>query len=526
MAKKANTWAIVLVVTFLLGLSIGFSACYGWFWFRAGGSPEKILLGRFPADAGPVSAEPTKSAADQSRAAASEEAPPETSGEDGTDLDSLERVGGVWPARHLFLTVKGTSLTSRERAFLDEMKPGGILLLGSNCKDEAQIVSLVTAIKEAVGFGTDIADLPLVAVGQEGGDQNILNLEDAPSAADLGAARDQAAARKVGRTTAEACRSRGIGVVFAPVLDVYEPGAGLDMASRSFSRSYLEVAAMGLAFADGAMAGGAIPVAKHYPGIGSIKKNPADSLPVLDKDLAGMVIMYPFMAAAEREIPGIMVGHVAVPVVDEADAPLRPASLSPVLVRRNIRVRWGFDGVIIADNLAVAAVTGSRSLGQSAVDALAAGCDAMVLVGSDTERIRTVCTAIEKAVLKGQLEREQLTESKRRLDAWQAWLRKPGRLKGALPRLPPEMSVTLAPTPPPLDTEPVTYTIQPGDNLIRIAAKYNVDVDDLVAWNGLKNQNDIKWGKVLTIHLSPDQSPADPAAAAPEGGPERQPSDS
>lgn len=525
MAKKANTQTFVLVVTFLLGLCVGFSACYGWFWFRAGGSPEEMLFGRPPADRDPPKVEPPEPEPKPDRLVeeVSEETTPETVEEDDSGLDALERVGDVWPARHLFLTVKGTSLTGRERASLDEMKPGGILLRAPNCQNETQTTSLVTAIKGAVGFGTGIADLPLVAVSQEGGDLNILNLEDAPSAADLGAARDQAAARKVGRTTAEACRSRGIGVIFAPVLDVVEPDAGLGMATRSFSKSYREVAAMGLAFADGAMAGGAIPVAKHYPGIGSIKKNPSDGLPVLGKDLEGMVIMYPFMVAAERGIPGIMVGHVAVPALDEADVPARPASLSSRLVRRNIRVKWGFDGVIVTDDLAVAAVTGSRTLEQGAVDALAAGCDAMVLVGSDTDRVRTVCRAIEKAVSDGKLEREQLAESKRRLDAWQAWLRKPGRLKGALPRLPPKMPVPPAPPP---DTEPVTYTIQQGDSLIEIAAKFNVDVKDLMAWNGLKNRNDIKWGRTLTIHMPPDQSPAEPAAAPPEGDSERQPLES
>lgn len=50
-----------------------------------------------------------------------------------------------------------------------------------------------------------------------------------------------------------------------------------------------------------------------------------------------------------------------------------------------------------------------------------------------------------------------------------------------------------------------SYTVKRGDTLSRIALDYNVSVNDLVAWNNLKNPSDIKVDQVLWVG-SPDAS--------------------
>jgi LysM repeat protein len=44
-----------------------------------------------------------------------------------------------------------------------------------------------------------------------------------------------------------------------------------------------------------------------------------------------------------------------------------------------------------------------------------------------------------------------------------------------------------------------TYTVQPGDNLSRVAARYGVAVDQLLQVNGIQNPNFIYVGQQLVI---------------------------
>jgi LysM repeat protein len=45
----------------------------------------------------------------------------------------------------------------------------------------------------------------------------------------------------------------------------------------------------------------------------------------------------------------------------------------------------------------------------------------------------------------------------------------------------------------------ITYTIQRGDNLTVIGRKFGVSVNDLVAWNNIKNPDLIYAGETLKI---------------------------
>lgn len=546
-------WVIVLGGTLLLGIGIGFSACFAW--LAATGAVR--VSG--PGDAGapreaarvassqPGPAEPgTQPGPPGTEQAGPPAAKPKPAGPlpelDAAALAALADMEEPWPARHFFLSVRGTSLTPEQQALLAKLKPGGIVLQEDNCQNEAQTRALVQEIKEAVGLGTGIGDIPLIAVDQEGGIVNRLKLKNAPSAAELGARGDLRAARQVGQDIAAACRARGIGVVFAPVLDVYEPGAKSGLATRSFGREPFLVAAMGLAVADGMMDGGVIPVVKHYPGLGGATENTHEKLAVVAKDLPAIAaMMYPFKEAVDWGVPGIMAGHIAVPGIDPAHD-VRPASLSPILVDKNLREEWGFSGVVVTDDLRMGAVTESYSLEEAAVAALNAGCDAIVWVESNLARVNDICRAVEEAVAQGELRPQTLSASKHRLARWHAWLREPRPNENPLPPLPPSMAAqeepeepapaqpspeAAAPEPPPQETPgeavpvpppaeapdtqsadsqiPGTYTIERGDTLTGIAARFGLSQDDLMKWNNMDDPNDIKFG--LKLCLKPPEAP-------------------
>ena len=75
----------------------------------------------------------------------------------------------------------------------------------------------------------------------------------------------------------------------------------------------------------------------------------------------------------------IMVGHVNVPALDEDN---NPASMSKAVITDMLRDELGYDGVIIADALNMAAISEYYTSEQAVIMALKAGCD-MVMMPED-----------------------------------------------------------------------------------------------------------------------------------------------
>jgi beta-glucosidase-like glycosyl hydrolase/LysM repeat protein len=336
------------------------------------------------------------------------------------DKDIFVSGDEIWPGRFLFIAVEGTSLDEAAASLLREVRPGGVVLREANLKDAEQTIELVSQIKNAVGLGPALYNLPLIAVAQEGGKVNPLGIDPAPAAADLGRAKDAARAQEIGRLCGSAAISRGIGVVLAPVLDVLEPGV-TDPAiePRLFGSDQGEVARLGIAFAEGLAEPGAIAVAKFYPGLGKPRKDEPNEGFALENEPPRLAeLMYPFDEAAREGIPGILVGHVAVPALD-GQFPKRPASLSPVMVETILRQGWHYPGVILADDVTAMDVTRSRTPERAVVEALAAGGDAVQFLDPHADRVRAACAAVQEAINNGSLSRELLAQSRERLDAWQ-----------------------------------------------------------------------------------------------------------
>ncbi|MFP4171520.1 MAG: glycoside hydrolase family 3 N-terminal domain-containing protein [Candidatus Hydrogenedentota bacterium] len=528
------------VITYVLLLAIGFSGGYVLQGIQEPAEPPE--LAEAPAE--------RRDSPDEEPADITPEPAPE---EDEAEPDEEE---DAYPAgRHLIVGVRGTELDSRTRDMLRDVQPGGVLLSAANIEDEEQTRELVSEIKEAVGEGTGVADGPLIAVEQEGGDYNHLALPDAPAARQVGDTGEPSEAAALGGYFAQEARERGVGVLFAPVMDIHEPGGMAALETRAYGSELNVVTAMGIAFARGVMDEGLIPVAKHYPGYGAAQEPSGNGgIPVIEGDHAQLAeIMFPFLEASLRGAPGIMVGHIAVPALD-LDHPDRPATMSPVLIQETLRERWNYEGVIVAEDMTRRIITSQYDSTEACIQALEAGADALVLGDPDVARIRGVVHGIERAVDEGRLGRDALEESRDRLEGWRALLRGDAP-EEELPEIPSidveeyegetagldaplddvepleEAEELEAPEEPEEPEEPaaseesqepelelaeegvrIEHEVQRGEYLSRIAERYGVSQDEIVEWNDLSSR-DIQYGTTLVLYVPEERADAAPDEA-------------
>jgi beta-N-acetylhexosaminidase len=285
--------------------------------------------------------------------------------------------------------VAGKTLTAAERAFFADVQPLGFILFARNVEQPAQVCALVAALRAAVGR----PDAP-VLIDQEGGRVARLrppHWQVLPTAARIGALPPGPAAEAAwlaGRLIACDLAALGIDVACVPVLDVVPPGIETQViGDRSYGADPATVARLGRAMADGVLAGGVLPVAKHLPGHGRAQVDSHHDLPRVTaaRDELDATDFAPFRALAD--LPLGMTAHIVFDALD----PDRPATQSPVAIAEGIRGLIGFDGFLLSDDVCMAALTGS--LVERTTAALAAGCDAVLHCNGDLAEMRAVAAA-------------------------------------------------------------------------------------------------------------------------------------
>ena len=254
---------------------------------------------------------------------------------------------------------------------------GGVLFLGS----ASPPADLAARLRALVGSAPSIR--PLVMADEEGGGvQRLAGLVDPiPWARAMAQTMSATETRALARNAARRMRTLGVTSDLAPVLDVdARPGPSSANADgqRSFSGNPEVAAAYGTAFMSGLLAGGVLPVVKHFPGLGGAQRNtdvgPATTSPLVTLSTRDLV---PFRAAIRAGAPAVMTSNASVPGL----TPL-PASLSKAVIGGLLRRELGFRGLVVTDSLSAGAIRSvTPSLSDAAVRALAAGAD-LVLFGS------------------------------------------------------------------------------------------------------------------------------------------------
>ncbi|MFO0745626.1 MAG: beta-N-acetylhexosaminidase [Myxococcota bacterium] len=278
----------------------------------------------------------------------------------------------------------------------------GVCLFARNFESSDELRALV---REVVALFPD-GPPPLIAVDQEGGPVQRLKAPRTPEVAtvaamgELAATTDPAGFERLGAAMGADLRAFGINVDFAPVLDVDTNPANPVIGKRAFGKTPEDVIARALPFARGLRSAGVMPCGKHFPGHGDTVSDSHVSLPRLAHrpERLAAIELPPFAAAVRAGFPLIMTAHVVFEALDAE----RPATLSPRVVPTILRRAWGYDGVVVSDDLDMAAVKGAfdlnaiaRGLGAAEVD-LALVCLDLAFAEELAQRLAPSARAAER----------------------------------------------------------------------------------------------------------------------------------
>jgi beta-N-acetylhexosaminidase len=303
---------------------------------------------------------------------------------------------------------EGTTLPREMRELLAQGL-AGVAVYARNFTNIEKLAQLNEEIRTAANGPV------LIGMDQEGGTRFSLPapFTQWPSPAELGALGEANAVREIARAIGRELSAGGCNLNFAPMLDLHiNPSSPVTMV-RSFSADPALVGRMGAAFLAGLWETGVLGCAKHFPGHGDTYVDPHKNLPVFHgtAERLEQVELVPFAAAIAAGAATIMTAHILLPKIDAEF----PASLSRTMLTNTLRERMNFQGLILADDLGMGAITKRYAPGEAAVATFAAGTDIAMLC-HDSALIPEALVATERALAEGRLSLEEWNQAGERIN--------------------------------------------------------------------------------------------------------------
>lgn len=303
----------------------------------------------------------------------------------------------------------GPTLTPEARALI-ERGVRNVILFSRNVESPQLLAALTFETKSAS------AGPLMMSVDQEGG--RVLRMREpftlVPSMRQIGQVADDQLAFQIGRVLARELRAVNFDMNLAPVLDVDTNPSNPVISSRSFGGSTELVSRLGVAVMRGLQENGVAACAKHFPGHGDTNKDSHHELPTLpqhDIDRLNRVELPPFRAAIEAGVASIMSAHVIYSQID----PINPGTMSSAILDGILRKRFGFDGLVMSDDMQMKAIADHYGFDESIVRAAEAGIDLFWICHSVELQNRAIDVLI-RAAESGALRPQRLEEASRRFD--------------------------------------------------------------------------------------------------------------
>jgi len=234
----------------------------------------------------------------------------------------------------------------------------------------------------------------------------------------LGAIDDNTLLYSMGEEIAKQCKTLGININFAPVVDINNNPMNPVIGVRSFGENKIKVAQKGYAYSLGMQDNNVLAVAKHFPGHGDTDVDSHKDLPIINVSASRLdtLEMYPFKELIKSGVGGIMMAHLYIPNLDNTQN--LPSSLSVKIVQNILIDELGFKGLVFTDALGMQGVAKYYGAGEAEVMAIKAGVDVLLM----SQDVITAFNTIKSAVQSGDISQQIIDEKVKKILAAKYWM--------------------------------------------------------------------------------------------------------
>jgi len=281
--------------------------------------------------------------------------------------------------------LEGLTLNAKERQWLQDKPPLGVILFSRNIESPDQVKLLLDEVRQCTGQAS------WAAIDEEGGRVNRLpwapfihrkHAGEYGRMFSLDAKKAKQAvfddAYKVG------CALKDMGFTHncAPVLDLFFDAGHNIIGQRSYASDKKTVAVLAAACMQGLLAAGIQAVGKHFPGHGRANADSHVSVPTVDASLATLLEEAEvFGTLVMQGMQHMMTAHVVYTAVEG-----QVATFSRFWLQDILRQRFAFEQKIWSDDLCMQGAGGC--IKEAVQAAKSAGCD--VLLVCEPEGVETL----------------------------------------------------------------------------------------------------------------------------------------
>ena len=270
--------------------------------------------------------------------------------------------------------VPGKELSAETARLFRRVQPGAYIIFGRNLQSATQLRKLIDDLR-------DLSDIePIITIDQEGGRVSRLRRigNEPPNAQQLREKNDIDLIRRHGDITGRLLRLFGFNLDLCPVLDIsFNDDAENSLYGRSYGKDVEQVVRNAGVFNEAMRGQGIASCGKHFPGYSAATSDAHFQLPRIDRtreelDQNELAVFRQFV----RDLDSMMICHGWYPCFEPQP---KPATVSHRIVTELLRDEFGFEGLIMTDDLDMGAILTGYRLDDTIRLCLEAGNDIVML---------------------------------------------------------------------------------------------------------------------------------------------------
>src|SRR5881398_341453 len=270
--------------------------------------------------------------------------------------------------------VPGKELDAKTARLFRRVQPGAYILFGRNIESAMQLRRLIDDLRDLSRIE------PIITIDQEGGRVSRLRLigNEPPNAQQLRDKGDIALIRRHGDITGDLLRLFGFNLDLCPVLDIsFDDDADNSLRGRCYGSTVGQVVQLAGAFNEAMRSQGILSCGKHFPGYSAAQVDAHHDLPRIDRsraelDNSELAVFRAFVPSVDS----MMICHGWYPCFEPEKT---PASLSRAVITDLLRNEFGFDGLVMTDDLDMGAILNGYGLEDTIRLAIEAGNDLVMI---------------------------------------------------------------------------------------------------------------------------------------------------